>query len=102
MTATPELHTHTLRDGRTVTYSTCGDTQRDAHPVLFLHPVQGNAYMALVLHAAAQRLGLRVIAPNRPGVCGSSPHPNRRVAQYPADVAELCQHLGASTGVCCA
>lgn len=53
-------------------------------------------FMALVLHAAATQLNLRVIAPDRPGVGDSTPVPGRTVQQYPADIAELCGALGES------
>lgn len=54
--------------------------------------------MALVLHAAAEQLQLRVVAPDRPGVGGSSFLPQRTVQHYPQDLAELCDQLGTS---CC-
>jgi len=50
--------------------------------------------MALVLHAAAQELNLRIVAPDRPGVGESSHKPQRTVVEYPADIAELCDQLG--------
>lgn len=37
-----QLGTVELQDGRRVSYSQCGSKAGDAHPVLFLHPVQGN------------------------------------------------------------
>jgi pimeloyl-ACP methyl ester carboxylesterase len=58
--------------------------------------------MALVLHAAAEALRLRVIAPDRPGVGGSSVLRSRTVQQYPADLAELCEQLGESLVTGCA
>lgn len=57
-------------------------------------------YMALVLHAAAEALNLRVVAPDRPGVGQSTFLPGRTVEQYAADVSELCEHLG-KCGVKC-
>lgn len=56
--------------------------------------------MALVLHAAAEQLQLRIIAPDRPGIGLSTPLPSRTVQQYPADLAELCDQLGGSEGGC--
>jgi pimeloyl-ACP methyl ester carboxylesterase len=50
--------------------------------------------MALVLHAAALQLNLRVLAPDRPGIGQSSFQQRRTVQQYPADLAELCDQLG--------
>lgn len=37
-----DLHTATLSDARTLSYSICGSKAPDAHTVLFLHPIQGN------------------------------------------------------------
>lgn len=59
-------------------------------------PTPTTRFMALVLHAAAEALQLRIIAPDRPGIGGSSPLQGRSVQQYPADLAELCDQLGAA------
>eukprot|EP00878_Enallax_costatus_P029875 GHUV01032441.1.p1 GENE.GHUV01032441.1~~GHUV01032441.1.p1 ORF type:complete len:169 (+),score=34.17 GHUV01032441.1:318-824(+) len=50
--------------------------------------------MALTMHKAASTLGLRIIAPDRPGIGNSSPAPGRTVDRYPADVANFCNQLG--------
>ncbi len=39
-------------------------------------------------------MGVRFIVPDRPGFGRSDPQPGRRVADWPADVAELLDHLG--------
>jgi hypothetical protein len=57
-------------------------------------------FMALVLHAAAEQLQLRIIAPDRPGIGLSTALHSRTVQQYPADLAELCDQLGGSEGGC--
>lgn len=50
--------------------------------------------MALVLHAHAAKLRLRIIAPDRPGYGGASPHPGRSVDSYCDDLAHLLAALG--------
>lgn len=87
--------THTLPDGRAMTYVHCGAAGGSpGEAVLFLHPVQGNRLMALSMHSAASRLGLRLVAPDRPGYGGSSPLPGRVVGDHLADVADLLRALG--------
>uniref|UniRef100_A0A383V9Q8 AB hydrolase-1 domain-containing protein n=1 Tax=Tetradesmus obliquus TaxID=3088 RepID=A0A383V9Q8_TETOB len=86
------LRTLTLKDGRKVSLSLCGDPT--GRPVFFLHPIQGNRFMPLTMHKAASSLQLNIIAPDRPGIGSSSPLPCRTVQQYPADIAEICQQLG--------
>ncbi|KAH7195568.1 Alpha/Beta hydrolase protein [Fusarium oxysporum] len=41
----------------------------------------------------AKRLGVRWIAPDRPGIGNSTFYPHRRVLDYPADLRALIQHL---------
>ncbi|GBF92382.1 hypothetical protein Rsub_05584 [Raphidocelis subcapitata] len=84
---------HALPDGRELAYVDCGGAGSRG-TVLFLHPVQGNRLMALALHRPAAELGLRVIAPDRPGYGASSPHPGRTVASFAADLAVLLKALG--------
>jgi hypothetical protein len=63
------LHTATLKDGRTVTYSMCGSTAPGAHTVLFLHPIQGNRWGSIAhMHVAcAQELIKHAAAMAQPG-----------------------------------
>jgi len=55
--------------------------------------MQGNRYMTLTMHEAAMSCNLKIIALDRPGIGTSSPQPQRKVADYPADVLQLCQQL---------
>lgn len=70
----------------------------DTHLALFPPPMFCSLFslrfMALVLHAAAEQLKLRIIAPDRPGVGASTFLPSRTVQHYTADLAELCDQLG--------
>lgn len=47
--------------------------------------------------AAARRAGVRLVAPDRPGVGRSPRRPGRRVGDWPATVAALADHLGIAT-----
>ncbi|CAL5872569.1 uncharacterized protein PFLUO_LOCUS6833 [Penicillium psychrofluorescens] len=44
----------------------------------------------------AQRLGIRVISPDRPGFGLSTVQPHRRISDWPTDVQALAGHLGLS------
>lgn len=66
----------------------------DGVPVLHFHGTPGSGREAAALDAAARTAGVRLIAPDRPGM-GRSPHvPGRRLAHWPADVVALLEELG--------
>ena len=83
-----------LRDGRTLAWSEGGDPR--GRPVLFFHGCPDTRRAAASGHDAARRLGVRLIAANRPGYGASTPgRPSyRRVAD---DVVELADELGLDT-----
>jgi pimeloyl-ACP methyl ester carboxylesterase len=59
-------HTITLRSGRTLEVWEYGDP--GGHPTLFFHGLIGSHYQASYMSEQAKHAGLRIIAPNRPGV----------------------------------
>jgi len=80
-----------LPDGRTVEIGSFGD--EDGIPMFAFHgSPTSNAYWAIVDEPARIR-GVRVLAPNRPGIGGSDPHPLPLVASYADDVADLADRL---------
>ena len=83
-----------LRDGRTLAWSEGGDPR--GRPVLFFHGCPDTRRAARSGHDAAQGLGVRLVAANRPGYGASTPAaPSyRRVAD---DVVELADDLGLDT-----
>ena len=85
--------TRTLKraDGRLLGYAEYGDPA--GLVVLGFHGVPGSRFMFRPTAAAAKRLGLRVIAPDRPGYGLSEPKPGRTLASWLDDVAVLLQHL---------
>lgn len=77
-----------LRDGRTLAWSEGGDPH--GRPVLFFHGCPDTRRAAHSGYDAAERLGVRLIAANRPGYGSSTPAaPSyRRVADDAVDLAD--------------
>lgn len=84
-----------LRDGRKLGYAEYGDPEGVL--ALWFHGAGGSRYEAGFLDAPAKELGVRVVAPDRPGVGESSPAPGRTGPSYAEDVAQLLDALGART-----
>ena len=80
-----------LRDGRSLAWSEGGDPL--GRPVLFFHGCPDTRRAARSGYDAARRLGVRLIAANRPGYGASTPAPPsyRRAAD---DAVELADQLG--------
>jgi len=81
-----------LGDGRRLAYDEYGPPGGRA--VLFFHPMPGARLMGRCMAAPAADMGLRVVAPDRPGIGGSDPKPGRRILDWPDDVVELADALG--------
>jgi pimeloyl-ACP methyl ester carboxylesterase len=86
------LQSLTLPAGGVLTFREYGAPA--GQPVFFFHGWPGESQQALVLHQAALDQGVRLIAPNRPGVGGSSPQPDRTLLDWPPVVAALADALG--------
>ncbi len=81
-----------LRDGRTLGFAEYGDP---AGRVLFyFHGLPGARVEARLLAEPAQRLGVRLIGIDRPGMGLSTFQPRRRFLDWPSDVGELADKLG--------
>jgi pimeloyl-ACP methyl ester carboxylesterase len=77
----------TLADGRTLGYADLGDPH--GTPVVWCHGGLSSRLEAAPADVVARELGIRLIAPDRPGVGGSDREPTRHLLGWPADVAEL-------------
>lgn len=84
-----------LSDGRHLTGAVFGDPS--GRPVFYFHGFPASHLEAVLGHPIAQRLGVRLIALDRPGLGGSSRQPGRVIADWPTDVAEVAQALGLAT-----
>jgi pimeloyl-ACP methyl ester carboxylesterase len=81
-----------LPDGRTLAYREYGDPQGRA--AVSCHGGLLCGRDAAVFAAAAGQLGVRILAPDRPGIGGSTAAPGRDTAGWAADVRALLDRLG--------
>lgn len=77
--------------GRVITYETWGDP--DAHPVFLLHGTPGSRLGPRPRTFDLHKLGVRLIAYDRPGYGGSERHPDRRICDAAEDVDTIAQDL---------
>jgi pimeloyl-ACP methyl ester carboxylesterase len=80
-----------LADGRMLACLQLGDPA--GSPVLYFHGYPGSRLEARLATAAAGRLGLRLLAVDRPGFGQSTFQPGRTVGAWAADVAALADEL---------
>jgi pimeloyl-ACP methyl ester carboxylesterase len=81
-----------LPDGRTLSYATFGDGDG---PWVVVLDGPGSRGLARAAAPTAIALGLRLVAPDRPGFFASSDAPGRGIADWPADHAALLDALDA-------
>ena len=82
----------TLPDGRRLAFEEYGT--REGTPVFSFHGGLSSRLDAAPAHRAATRLGIRLIAPDRPGIGRSTYLADRRLIDWPNDVAALADTLG--------
>jgi pimeloyl-ACP methyl ester carboxylesterase len=75
-------------------YYEFGAGDKDAHPIIFHYGLPGSGYMASLAHGVAKQLGVRIIAPNRPGCGRSTFDPNRKLTDWPGVIVRLADALG--------
>lgn len=84
-------HTLRLADGRTLACLELGDPA--GLPVLYFHGYPGSRLEARVAAASAARLGVRLLALDRPGFGQSTFQTGRSIAGWASDVAALADRL---------
>lgn len=84
--------TVTIPNGRELGYAETGDPKGE--PLLVFHGVPSGRLGAAVLDRVAREHGVRIIAPERPGVGVSDPASDRDLTDWPADAAALLDALG--------
>jgi len=87
-----ETKHHVLKDGRTLAYMEFGYPA--GRPVFYAHGGPGSRLEGRLFHEEALRRKYRVIATDRPGMGESTYLLNRKLLDYPRDVAELADALG--------
>jgi len=80
-----------LVDGRTLGFAEFGDPS--GKPVLFFHGFPASRLEGMALDTPARAVGVRLIAPDRPGFGLSDPKPRRSFSDWPEDVIQLVSHL---------
>jgi pimeloyl-ACP methyl ester carboxylesterase len=81
-----------LPDGRWLAFAEFGDP--NGRPVFFFHGTPGYRRNPWATDAQFRAAGVRLIAPDRPGVSRSTPQPGRRLLDWPDDVRHLANALG--------
>ena len=92
MTATRAATIVRLDDGRELAFREFGDPT--GTPVFAFHGTPGSQRMFAPLDESARRLGVRLIAPDRPGYGNSDYVSDRRLLDWPRDVVALADFLG--------
>lgn len=81
----------TLTDSRTLCYAEYGDAA--GTPIVYFHGMPASRLEALLLDQTAHKLGLKVIAPDRPGFGQSSFQHERRITDTIDDIRQLAEQL---------
>ena len=88
----PNSIIHRLRDGRRLGYAEYGDPL--GTPIVYAH---GGLSSRLDIAFASERCrtaGVRLLAPDRPGIGLSDPQSGRSLLDWPGDVAQLADAIG--------
>jgi pimeloyl-ACP methyl ester carboxylesterase len=81
----------TLRDGRNLAYAEYG--RRRGSPAFYFHGTPGGLLEGRLLDEAARLQDVRLIAVDRPGYGSSDFKKDRRITDWPGDVADLADAL---------
>lgn len=87
----PEPRTLRLRDGRALGFAEYGDPR--GRPLVFFHGFPGSRLDGALVEGEARAARIRLIAPDRPGMGGSSARPGRGLLDWASDVSELADAL---------
>ncbi|HEY1050412.1 MAG TPA: alpha/beta hydrolase [Prosthecobacter sp.] len=87
-----QARTVTLSSGRKLAYAEYGDPE--GLPLFYFHGWPGSRLQGEFLHEAGKKRGVRVVAPDRPGIGLSDYQPGRTLLDWPTDIQELAAHLG--------
>jgi pimeloyl-ACP methyl ester carboxylesterase len=88
----PESKIFSLKEGGSLAYVEYGDG--NGIPVLFFHGWPSSKTMAQLTDAVARELGVRIISPDRPGICESAFQTERTLLDWPGVLEQTANHLG--------
>jgi pimeloyl-ACP methyl ester carboxylesterase len=80
-----------LPDGAVVAFEEYGDP--NGVPVIFCHGWPSSRTMARLTDEPARELGIRIVSPDRPGICGSSLQRNRKLSDWPRLLEQVVERL---------
>lgn len=80
-----------LPDGRQLGYAECGDPA--GKPLVYFHGGLSSRLDIMFAARTCKEKGIRLIAPDRPGIGLSDRKPQRTLLDWPDDVAHLMDHL---------
>lgn len=86
------METIKLKDGRILAYEKYGDPK--GKPFFYFHGWPASRLSGKHVAKAAEKLKLRLISPDRPGIGFSTFKPNRKLLDWPDDIIQLADHLG--------
>ena len=81
-----------LPDGRTLAYAEYGPP--GGKPVFYFHGLPGSRLDPVMLAEDLENAGIRMIAPDRPGIGSSDFQPGRGFSHWPLDITALADNLG--------
>jgi pimeloyl-ACP methyl ester carboxylesterase len=81
-----------LEDGRLLGYAVYGDPE--GWPIFYFHGFPGSRLEAQLADRVAARMGIRLIAVDRPGFGLSDFKPRRTIFEWPDDVVKIADALG--------
>ncbi|TMB73516.1 MAG: alpha/beta hydrolase [Deltaproteobacteria bacterium] len=81
-----------LEDGRLLGYAVYGDPE--GWPIFYFHGFPGSRLEAQLADRVAARMGIRLIALDRPGFGLSDFKPRRTIFEWPDDVVKIADALG--------
>jgi pimeloyl-ACP methyl ester carboxylesterase len=81
-----------LENDAVVAFEEYGDAK--GVPVIFCHGWPSSRTMAQLTDEPARELGVRIVSPDRPGIGGSSPQPNRKLADWSRLMERVLDRLG--------
>ena len=87
-------HIFKLKDGRNLGYAEYGAT--NGTPLFFFHGWPVSRLSGARVDGVANKLDIKVIATDRPGIGNSDFQKNRTLLDFPDDVVELADHLNLS------